>query len=145
RVANIDVDARLDPALPATWADPFQLQQVMLNLIVNAQHALSTHDGDRRILVRTEQKHGGMLCVYVTDTGPGIAPEVLPRIFNPFFTTKPVGEGTGLGLSISDGIVREHGGRITAESRAGHGTTFTIELPHVPPPDPASALPAIED
>ncbi len=143
RVANIDVDVRLDPALPTTWADPFQLQQVMLNLIVNAEHALSTWEGERRILVRTEQaKKGGALCAYVTDTGPGIAPEVLPRIFNPFFTTKPVGEGTGLGLSISDGIVREHGGRISAESRPGHGTTFTIELPHVLAPAPEASLPA---
>lgn len=146
RVANIDVDVRLDPALPTTWADPFQLQQVMLNLVVNAEHALSTWDGERRILIRTEQaKKGGALCVYVTDTGPGIAPEVLPRIFNPFFTTKPVGEGTGLGLSISDGIVREHDGRIRAESRPGHGTTFTIELPHVSPPAPEPPLPAADE
>jgi CheY-like chemotaxis protein len=70
----------------------------------------------------------------VADSGPGIAPENVSSIFNPFFTTKPVGEGTGLGLSISDGIIREHGGRFRVESRPGAGAQFTIELPYVPPP-----------
>jgi len=70
----------------------------------------------------------------VADSGPGVPPENLTRIFNPFFTTKPVGEGTGLGLSISDGIVREHGGRIRVDSTAGRGATFEIELPHASPP-----------
>jgi two-component system NtrC family sensor kinase len=146
RVANINVELQLDLALPATWADPFQLQQVMLNLIVNAEHALAAWDGERRICVCTERHaQGRTLRIRLTDTGPGIAPDVLPRIFNPFFTTKPVGEGTGLGLSISDGIVREHGGGISAESRVGHGTAFTIDLPYVAPPDPVSAGPASAD
>lgn len=135
RTANVDVETRFDEHLPLTWADPFQLQQVVLNLLTNAEHALSTWDGDRRLRVNTEFV-GNDLIVRVTDSGPGISPEHLPRVFNPFFTTKPVGEGTGLGLSISDGIVREHGGRIRAESRVGHGATFIIELPYVAPPLP---------
>jgi PAS domain S-box-containing protein len=138
RTANVTVETSLDECLPLTWADPHQLQQVVLNLLTNAEHALSTWEGERSLTVTTESS-GDQLIVRVKDSGPGIAPEHLQRVFNPFFTTKPVGEGTGLGLSISDGIVREHGGRIRAESRAGHGATFIIELPHVAPPLPGLA------
>ncbi|HEY4216378.1 MAG TPA: PAS domain S-box protein [Gemmatimonadaceae bacterium] len=133
RLAQVEIETRLDPELPITWADPFQLQQVVLNLVTNAEHALSNWDGDRRIVVTTARA-GKELVVRVSDSGPGIAPEHLPRIFNPFFTTKPVGEGTGLGLSISDGILREHGGRIRVESQLGFGATFILELPVVAPP-----------
>lgn len=134
-VAGVDLQVRLDPALPATWADPFQLQQVVLNLLVNAEHALAARDSERRLrIISAQTRSGATLIVRVSDNGPGIPADILPRIFNPFFTTKPVGEGTGLGLSISDGIVREHGGRITVDSQPGQGTTFTIELPFVLPP-----------
>jgi PAS domain S-box-containing protein len=137
RVAQIDVQTVLDPELPMTWADPFQLQQVVLNLLTNAEHALTGWDAEpeceRRIVIKTECL-GDQLVIRISDTGPGIATENLSRVFNPFFTTKAVGEGTGLGLSISDGIVREHDGRIRAESRPGRGATFIIELPHVEPP-----------
>ncbi|HVX42194.1 MAG TPA: ATP-binding protein, partial [Gemmatimonadaceae bacterium] len=139
RLAQIEIETRLDPLLPITWADPFQLQQVVLNLITNAEHALGSWDGERRIVLRTEHS-GDQLLLEVRDTGPGISQENQQRIFNPFFTTKPVGEGTGLGLSISDGIVREHGGRIRVESRPGRGATFILELPHVAPPS-AEATP----
>jgi PAS domain S-box-containing protein len=141
RVRQIEVDARLDENLPLTWADPFQLQQVVLNLVANAEHALESWDGERRItistasLCRVGRERGEVLVLRVADTGPGIAPEHLSKIFDPFFTTKPVGEGTGLGLSISDGIVREHGGRIRAEIGPSTGASFVIELPFVPPPD----------
>lgn len=135
RVAQVEIEAQLDPALPITWADPFQLQQVVLNLVTNAEQALSSWSGDRRIIVSTERVRGDLV-IAIADTGPGIATEHLSRIFNPFFTTKPVGEGTGLGLSISDGIVREHGGRIRVESSAGKGARFVIELPYVAPPVP---------
>jgi len=138
RTASVLVETRLDDALPLTWADPFQLQQVVLNLLTNAEHALTTWEGERSLVITTESS-GDQLIVRVKDSGPGIAPEHLQRVFNPFFTTKPVGEGTGLGLSISDGIVREHGGRIRAESRLGHGATFVIELPYVAPPVPDHA------
>lgn len=144
RIAQIDVQTHLDPNLPLTWADPFQLQQVMLNLVTNAEHALSSWERVRRIVVSTESRDG-QLVLRVGDSGPGIPAEHLPRIFNPFFTTKPVGEGTGLGLSISDGIIREHGGRIRVESRAGDGASFIIEMPFVPPPNltPAQPMEAI--
>jgi signal transduction histidine kinase len=75
---------------------------------------------------------GEMFVVTISDNGPGIAPEALPHIFNPFFTTKPRGAGTGLGLSISDGIVREHRGVLRAKSEPGHGATFEVELPLTP-------------
>jgi CheY-like chemotaxis protein len=90
----------------------------------------------------TSESIGNQLLIRVSDSGPGIPTENLQRVFNPFFTTKPVGEGTGLGLSISDGIVREHGGRIRVESRCGHGAVFTIELPYVAPPLPK--VPAVD-
>ena len=105
----------------------------MLNLVSNAEHALADWDGPRAITIATSYGDGQVV-VRVSDSGPGIAPEHQRRIFNPFFTTKPVGEGTGLGLSISDGIVREHGGRIRLESCSGGGATFVIELPFVEPP-----------
>ena len=130
---EIEVDAVLDPELPVTWADPFQIQQVLLNLIGNAEQALADRPDPRRITVRTSHA-GGTIFFSVSDTGVGIDPERLDRIFNPFYTTKPVGQGTGLGLSISDGIVREHGGRIMVESAPGQGATFVVELPVVEPP-----------
>jgi two-component system NtrC family sensor kinase len=141
RIAEIEVDLRLDPELPLTWADPFQLQQVVLNLITNAEQALAAREQDRRLTITTETRER-RLVLRVSDNGPGITAEHLSRIFNPFFTTKPVGEGTGLGLSISDGIVREHGGRLRAESRVGEGATFVLEIPLVTPPLGDAAVPA---
>ena len=141
RVRQIEVDLRLDENLPLTWADPFQLQQVVLNLVANAEHALEDWKGERRITVATScvcrlgAERRELIVLRVSDTGPGIADQHLPRIFNPFFTTKPVGQGTGLGLSISDGIVREHDGRIRAETGATGGATFHVELPYVEPPN----------
>src|SRR4029077_478673 len=147
RTAQVEIDSHLDPDLPLTWADSFQLQQVVLNLLTNAEHALSNWSGEKRIVVTTARR-GDQLVVSVADSGPGVSPENLSRIFNPFFTTKPVGEGTGLGLSISDGIVREHGGRIRLESYIGRGATFVIALPLVHPPvgdslvEPSVPIPA---
>jgi PAS domain S-box-containing protein len=132
RAARIDLEVTLDRTLPHTWADPFQLQQVVLNLIGNAEQALADWRGERRITVATWRDAQGLV-IAVSDTGPGVPPDQRDRIFNPFFTTKPVGQGTGLGLSISDGIVREHGGRIRVESQPGQGATFLMELPVVVP------------
>jgi PAS domain S-box-containing protein len=132
RMAQVELDVDLDRELPLTWADPFQLQQVLLNLITNAEHALASWDGERRIALRTAHADG-TITITVSDSGAGIAPQDLDRIFNPFYTTKGVGEGTGLGLSISDGIVREHGGRIRVESVLGEGARFLVELPYVDP------------
>lgn len=128
RVNNVRVTRELEAELPRTMLDFNQLQQVLLNLINNAQYAISHHRGQGHLNVSTRSS-GGMVQVRVQDDGPGIAREDLPRIFDPFFTTKPVGEGTGLGLSISYGIVRDHGGRIWAESEAGRGTCMVVELP----------------
>jgi len=102
-----------------------QLNQVWMNLLVNAAQAIGTDAGEVRIATRCE---GSTVTVSVSDTGPGIPPGELTRIFDPFFTTKPVGEGTGLGLSISHGIVQRHGGRIEVASAVGRGTTFTVYL-----------------
>jgi PAS domain S-box-containing protein len=133
RTAQVQLRVALDPALPRTWADPFQLQQVVLNLLSNAEQAVVGWGGPRRIGVET-RRDGDWIAIVVSDTGPGLAPELRDRIFNPFYTTKPVGEGTGLGLSIADGIVREHGGQIRVESQPGEGATFLVELPIVQPP-----------
>ncbi|MBA3890656.1 MAG: PAS domain S-box protein [Gemmatimonadaceae bacterium] len=138
RTNQVDVELALDESLPLTWADPHQLQQVIVNLVANAEQALAEWAGRRRITVATTYANG-MLQIQVRDSGPGIPAEHLGRVFNPFFTTKGVGKGTGLGLSISHGIIREHGGRIRAESAGGEGATFTIELPHVPPPEQEEA------
>jgi two-component system NtrC family sensor kinase len=135
RTAGIEVTLQLDPTLPPTWADPFQLQQVVLNLMANAEQALGDIASDRRIRIRTGMESGGtQIVLAVCDNGPGVPREQVDRIFNPFYTTKPVGQGTGLGLSISDGIVREHGGRIRVETSPGAGATFVVELPYVIPP-----------
>ena len=138
RVRQIEMVVELDASLPYTWADPFQLQQVMLNVLANAEQALVEWNGTRRITCRTALV-GADLVVSVADTGPGIGAAEIARIFNPFFTTKPVGQGTGLGLSISDGIVREHGGRIRVESAPGEGATFFVEIPLLAPPPPRAA------
>ncbi|HWQ13476.1 MAG TPA: response regulator [Roseiflexaceae bacterium] len=138
RVDNIRVVTELDPNLPQTVADPYQLQQVILNLINNAHHAMLERGGQGTLTLRTAvapatSPEGAAgrpaLRISVCDTGVGIAPRDLNRIFDPFFTTKPVGQGTGLGLSICFGIVQEHGGRIWAESELGVGTTVHVELP----------------
>jgi CheY-like chemotaxis protein len=116
------------PDLPRVWADPNQLQQVLVNLITNAKQAMAEREGERRLTVTMGRLGDDRVQVRVTDCGPGIPADLLPRIFDPFVTTKGA-SGTGLGLSISYGIIREHGGTITADSRPSQGATFTIELP----------------
>ena len=128
RSSSIEVISQLAPDLPQTIADPGQLQQVFLNIIINAEQAVKETRNTRRLLVETKQV-GNFIRVSFKDTGPGIPPENLDKIFDPFFTTKEVGEGTGLGLSISYGIIKEHKGRIYAKSKPGRGATFVVELP----------------
>ncbi len=109
-------------------ADYFQLQQVYLNIVINAEHfMIEAHH--RGTLVITTERVGNIIRTSFADDGPGITEENLGHVFDPFFTTKEVGRGTGLGLSICHGIVAEHGGRIYAESKLGKGATFTVELP----------------
>lgn len=131
RVSNIVLHKDLQPDLPEISADPHQLQQVFLNLIINAEQAMAAAQ-DRGALSVTTQRVGDALQVVVTDDGPGIPGESISQIFDPFFTTKKVGAGTGLGLSVCYGIVNDHGGEIRVESAEGKGATFTVELP-LPP------------
>ena len=129
RVRGIDVRREYDDSLADTMADAHQLQQVFLNLITNAEQAMEQRDGHHhRLTVRT-RRNGEAVRIEVEDTGGGIPANLIERIFNPFFTTKPTGSGTGLGLSISLGIVREHEGRIWAENVASSGARFIVELP----------------
>jgi two-component system NtrC family sensor kinase len=149
RVDNIQVELLLDPQLPVTVADPYQLQQVMLNLINNAHHAmLDNRDGPNKLTLQTGVLNDPvepMVYFSVRDTGPGIPEHILNRIFDPFYTTKPVGQGTGLGLSICYGIVQEHGGKIRAESDAGVGTLLTVEIPLLSPAAASHFHPMVPD
>jgi two-component system, NtrC family, sensor kinase len=128
RTNNIKVEKALSPQVPRLLLDPHQIQQVFLNIVNNARQAIETHRPQGIIRITTHAL-GQRVRITFQDDGPGIAEENLAKIFNPFFTTKPVGKGTGLGLSLSYGIIQEHGGSITAVSKLGHGTTFIIELP----------------
>lgn len=124
---NVEIRSDLAPELPPATADPTQVQQVFMNLIINAVEAMV---GAGRLSLTTRfisEEH--TVEAAITDTGHGIAPEDLDRIFDPFFTTKGIGHGTGLGLSISYGIVKEHRGTITVESEVGRGSTFTVRFP----------------
>jgi len=125
---NIQVTTQLDPELPWTMADAGQLQQVFLNIIINAESEMQAAHGRGKLLLKTE-KADNTIRISFKDDGPGIARKNMDKIFNPFFTTKKPGEGTGLGLSICHGIVTEHSGRIYAESKLGKGATFVVELP----------------
>jgi len=150
QVSNIGVKTSLEDSLPHTAADPYQLQQIFLNVINNAQQAMyETHSGGT-LTIRTmpvlrpagyahnsslavsdmpESTLEGWIRMEFADDGPGIPPDLLIRIFDPFFTTKKPGQGTGLGLSVCHGIVRDHGGHIWAESAPGRGATIVVELP----------------
>jgi two-component system NtrC family sensor kinase len=139
RKNNIELIKKLAPELPASMADPNQLQQVFLNLIINAEQAMvESEESRRQIVVESKVKNGRnklmtdgdkIIEISFCDCGPGIAEKNLKKIFDPFFTTKPVGRGTGLGLSVSYGIIKEHGGDIFVISKEGEGATFFIELP----------------
>jgi PAS domain S-box-containing protein len=130
RLSRRQIAVELDYAdVPRVMCAPAQINQVVLNVLVNAMQAIES--GPRpggRIMVRTRAV-GGEAVVEVQDDGPGIPAAMCSRIFDPFFTTKPVGEGTGLGLSITHGIVSDHCGRIEVESPPGHGALFRIILP----------------
>ena len=135
-LSGITVERHFAEELPTVVGDGQQLQQVFLNLILNAEQAIAAENRGGRIVFRTQVLEQRWVRAEVIDDGPGIPPDVLPRIFEPFFTTKEVGIGTGLGLSVSYGIVEEHGGRLSAESEPGR-TLFTLDLPVgvAPPPE----------
>jgi PAS domain S-box-containing protein len=128
KVNNIEVVTHLAKDLPEINGNYFQLQQVFINIIINAEFFMSEAHGRGTLTIRT-RRIGDVVRVSFTNDGKGIDKKVLPHIFDPFFTTKDVGKGTGLGLSICHGIVVEHGGKIYAKSEDGKETTFTIELP----------------
>ncbi len=122
---GVKIVQKLDPGLPFIQADPVQMSQVLVNLITNAIHALA---GGGKVTVETKYKDKHVSLI-VSDTGSGMSAEVRKKIFEPFYTTKPVGQGTGLGLSVVHGIIEEHMGRIKVTSVLGKGSRFEISLP----------------
>jgi two-component system NtrC family sensor kinase len=137
RAADVEISVDLDETLPPVWMDENLVEQVVMNMLVNAQHAI---EGAGRISVRTRRREqfrrsaadaqpADMAEITIRDSGCGIAPENLQKIFDPFFTTKGVGKGTGLGLSVSHGTIEAHGGTIEVDSTVGEGTEFRIYLP----------------
>jgi PAS domain S-box-containing protein len=156
KVENIEVKCDLAPDLPVTLADPYQLQQVILNLLINAEQALVEERAHGHVFIRTRsaarresaprgERSGRWMIVEIEDDGPGILPEIAYRVFDPFFTTKAPGVGTGLGLSIVYGIVHQHAGEVTLDSRPGIGTKFVIELPVVSVAVEKAAVPSSRD
>ncbi len=142
----------LDPALPPVWIDENHVKQVVLNMLVNAQHAtesggcigISTRRWPEPMAAEPDSEAVEMVEIAIADTGCGIPEQDLPRIFDPFFTSKEVGKGTGLGLSVSHGVVKAHGGLIKVQSVVGQGTTMRIYLPMSepgPPPSPSKEAP----
>ena len=130
RVTNITVIDALAAGLPPAYADGHQVQQVLLNLIINAEQAMLSANGRGMMVVRTfHDNDRESVVLEINDDGPGIPEEVQSKIFDPFFTTKEVGKGTGLGLTVAYAIIQEHGGRIRLESRTGSGASFFVELP----------------
>ena len=122
---GITLEKNYSPTLEAIDCYPDQLNQVFMNILVNAVHALQTGG----VLTITTKDEGKNVSVSIKDTGPGIAPAIKDKIFDPFFTTKEIGEGTGLGLSISYGIIEKHNGKIEVISEEDRGTEFLITLP----------------
>lgn len=130
RVSNVRTIEALANGLPQVFADPHHVKQVLLNLIVNAEQAMSAARGQGILVVRTwHDAKKDLVVLEVNDDGPGVPDSVQAKIFDPFFTTKAVGQGTGLGLTVAYAIVQEHGGRIRVSSEMGHGASFFVEFP----------------
>jgi two-component system NtrC family sensor kinase len=146
---DIDVVKALAAGLPPVFADAHRIQQVLLNLMNNAEQAMVASHGRGSLVVRTWHEASlNTVSFEVSDDGPGLAPEIRTKIFDAFFTTKPQGEGTGLGLAVAYNIVKDHGGRIRVESEPERGTSFVVDLPVTAtaeaPPAPAPAPPPKE-
>ncbi|MEK7742599.1 MAG: ATP-binding protein, partial [Nitrospirota bacterium] len=126
---NVKIVLNLDETLQHIMANASQIQQVFLNMIINAADAM---EGKGSFTITTQKviDDGKSFAeVIFTDTGHGISEENLPKLFEPFFTTKPVGKGTGLGLAVSHGIIQDHGGKMLVRSKSGEGTSFFVRLP----------------
>jgi two-component system NtrC family sensor kinase len=135
RAALIEVTRRLDDKLPRVKGDPLLLHQAFLNILLNAEQAIGAAGGRieaRTTLKEAERERDAMVVIEIRDTGPGISPTALPRVFEPFYTTKEVGKGTGLGLAITYGIIQEHGGQIAVANHPEGGAVFTVQLPVEP-------------
>ena len=129
---NIEIQKDLSPSLPPVNSDVQQLNHVFMNVILNAAQAM---EGKGTLSVKSRLlPSGDRVCIEISDTGPGIDENILPHIFEPFYTTKEEGKGTGLGLSLVYGIVGNHGGSIQAKSKPKSGSTFTVTLPIKSPP-----------
>jgi two-component system NtrC family sensor kinase len=130
RVTNITVIDALAAGLPPVFADGHQIQQVLLNLVINAEQAMLSAHGRGILVVRTwHDAPNESVVLEINDDGPGVPEELQSKIFDPFFTTKEVGKGTGLGLTVAYAIIQEHGGRIRLESRPPAGASFFVEMP----------------
>jgi PAS domain S-box-containing protein len=131
RYQGIVTELQLDPQLPPVMADRHKMQQIIINLLLNARDAILENGQRGQITIRTQVTGERWVEIRITDTGAGISKETQEQMFNPFFTTKPPNQGTGLGLSITYGIVKDHKGVIDVESTLGQGTTFIIKIPVV--------------
>lgn len=142
-IAKIGVEKRLQDELPAVWVDRHQIEQVLLNVCLNAVEAMS--EGGTLTAATDYSPNAQMVVLAIEDTGVGIPAEHLEKIFDPFFTTKAPGKGTGLGLAVSQRIIHDHGGHLYVESETGKGSKFTIELPAKNEPDAAPLVRSDED
>ncbi|MBW1946691.1 MAG: hypothetical protein JRI33_02010 [Deltaproteobacteria bacterium] len=129
KVRNIEIELDLEDNLPHIMADSNKLEQVLLNLIVNARQAIEEKGEPGGKVTIKSFSDRGRVAISVSDTGTGIPEDILDKIFEPFFTTKKVGVGTGLGLSISYGIIKDYGGTVDVKSELGVGTTFLLRFP----------------
>jgi signal transduction histidine kinase len=128
-LSKVKLEKQLADGLPQFRGNANQLQQVLMNLMINAQQAMEDRPGHVKVLTRRTDT--GQIEIVVSDDGPGMTDAIKAKLFEPFFTTKPGGKGTGLGLSVSFGIIRDHNGEITIDSRPGEGATFTIRIPAI--------------